>query len=716
MTSRFKISNFYDNLAKSDNSDDESDEYGDEEEEGDDSIVASDSEVENETNITQYISQDNKSDKNKMKEIASKYTSSHESYFTNSFEIAVNEKALFQKFEKYRLPLEPTQNTHFLYLVKCEPGKEFKILITLLKKMFGEEDPRYPTIFSCFTPKSGFGSIYVESISLADVSLFVTNIPGIKPKRPRLVPYKEMTSSITVIRKPDFKTPGSFVTLRRNPHMHETYKGDLGQIIDVNVNENRILIKLLPRLDYDELSKSSTHSQREINKSKGPKYKAPQNEFQRSKILNLGISVQTQDLVLSTGREVKFDSWDGKLFLGSFLYVNLPLKGVEPELHLSQSELTVKFLESSYSDKSKFGLNDLFERNMKIALGLDVISSIREGDVARIKDDQEFGGLIVDVLRIQGITAFIKPKDTTIFDGNLEIELEYLEKYFSPGDKVEIINGTHTSKIGDVINVHNGKATVFLSSIDEPVEVELSYLAHTSKQTKLQTSIGNYKVGDFVLLEGKNPGVIWKIEQFKPFVLTEDGSNKVVDLSQIQRKFNDQKARDSHRNPIKIGMRVNVSSKIGDRAFDGTVVHMSENKVYLKSDSIKEFNGYVVVDSQEISIPNIRQSSNSTNNFISRPQQDRSLLGKTIMILTGPEKGKIADIKEASVSEIKVILQYNAKPLRYSRNQENKDYKMVDNSKNPFDNIFSNNSTTSNNNYQFNSRAQNPSFDNPIYH
>jgi hypothetical protein len=68
------------------------------------------------------------------------------------------------------------------------------------------------------------------------------------------------------------KTPiGSFVRVSPND--------DVAQVVDQNVGNRKILVKLLPRIDYAELSRTGLKSQRKLNLSMAATYVAPRTLF-----------------------------------------------------------------------------------------------------------------------------------------------------------------------------------------------------------------------------------------------------------------------------------------------------------------------------------------------------------------------------------------------------------------------------------------------------
>jgi len=678
---------FIDAVAQDSDSSGEEEEYSDYDNE-DDSIVTSDDD-ELAPSVVSYLKENNDR-KSRMKEEKKKVTSFVEEYKKKeyieetSINIVVSEKSLRVPFNQYRLHLEPNKGTHILYQVRVEPGKEDKICRQLFRRMFSDDedsmDLTYPTIFSVFTPRLGFGFIFVESITLADVITFIQDVPGVKTNRPVMVPYENMVPLISPPPKIFSLTPGGFVTVRRNPNNNERYKGDIAQVIDVDMNGNKAVIKLIPRIDYDELRKwnpeDGNRVQSRLNSFKGSAYIPPQGDFNVGRIKNEIEGIVTNSSMKINGRKVLFNNWDERLFSGPFVYIPVPFKYIIHQEMIETSEITSKF-KDGVADFEKQIPN--FEREMIRSLGLASSALLKQGDIARIRETEEYGGMVVKILSINGTSAFVEPKDGENSDIQFHVELDSLQKYFTQRDYVEITNGPNKGRKGEIVSVNyqEGFASVMIFSVFEPVKVEITFLAHTSSLSTNVNVLGPFRLEDFVRLTDNSNGVIWRIEQGRAFVLLESGASRPVGLSEIQSKAHDSYTKDSKRNNLSIGNKVKVSEK----AISATVIHMNKEYIFVKSPHILEYGGISVFSPSEVSLI---KSQGDTNQTILvqplKPRQDHSIQGKTIKIMSGPNKGCLADIKEAYETEIKATLHSTGQMIRVSK--ENQIFKDTDIKKN----------------------------------
>jgi transcription elongation factor SPT5 len=61
-----------------------------------------------------------------------------------------------------------------------------------------------------------------------------------------MVPYKEMPDVLRVVKDIVKLKPGSWVRLKRT-----IYKDDLAQVENVDMAQNQVTLKLIPRIDYN---------------------------------------------------------------------------------------------------------------------------------------------------------------------------------------------------------------------------------------------------------------------------------------------------------------------------------------------------------------------------------------------------------------------------------------------------------------------------------
>jgi len=127
---------------------------------------------------------------------------------------------------------------------------------------------------------------------------------------------REIESNLTSTKNPEYQ-PGTWVRVLRVP-----YKGDLAQVISYDTNENDILLKLIPRIDYDRPRGAfrTTLSDAEAKKRRKIQHK-PQ-LFDQKEIERNGGSCTTD------GDTITFE---GKCYRSGFLIAKFPSTQVRSE-------------------------------------------------------------------------------------------------------------------------------------------------------------------------------------------------------------------------------------------------------------------------------------------------------------------------------------------------------------------------------------------------
>ena len=650
-----------------------------------DEIVVSDSDVDDNDDMASYAKINNRLSRRKERmqiaATANRFRNDSKSRGYGSedvIEMREDDSALAQPFESYRLTLEPSTASVMLFLVKVKKGKEFNALRKLMFK-FALKGDTNAFNFAAFTPFLGCEYIYIEAKTIADVSSFIKDIPEINQSRILTVPYKDMGRSMSIPRETYTFNPGEFVKFVKNDHKGRYYKGDIGEVLKTDRNKNGVLVKAIPRIDYDLLERDGYEGLMskviKLKSKSKANYTVPQNDFDENKLKNYA-DVTTRTVVINKQR-VSFKEYDGNTYYKSFIYLTAPFKNVELLPYIQSQTLGKKFEEGITEFETRI---PGFKANMYQALGKTTSAVFRVGDVARILDGHDYAGLIVDVKAVNqnGSIITVVPKDKNAYAEKFDIESELLEKYFHEGDRVEITAGINRGKVGTVLSVNEKtfKANVFIMSLNQFEEVELANLAHTKKEEEINVVLGNYRLEDYVILTDKSSGVIWRIEHETAHILLPNGESRAANLSQISRKARDSGARTAAGKPIVKGSVV----KVGQKRMNAHVLHTSPSVVFLKSDQNTSHGGIFVSDPKDIIV--FTQSTgpiakDASGGFVqARPRQDYTLKGKTIRITQGQYKGQLADVKEATENDMRVFLHQSHKVIRLPR-ADNKTFKLI---------------------------------------
>jgi transcription elongation factor SPT5 len=233
--------------------------------------------------------------------------------------------------------LLPSTKDPNLWIVKCRMGEEKNLALQLMRKYFAYENSEEPLQIKSVVVKEGLkGMIYIEAFKKSHVATAIEGISAINQFQITLVPIKEMVDTLKVVKDIPTLKKGTFVRLKRT-----MYKDDLAQVDYVDIAQNKVHLKLVPRIDYTRMRgalRTQEDVQNKIKRRPQPKL------FDVDKIKQIGGEV-TND-----GDFLIFES---NYYRCGFLFKSFPMNavivdGVKPSL----SELE-RFQESADDLKKK---------------------------------------------------------------------------------------------------------------------------------------------------------------------------------------------------------------------------------------------------------------------------------------------------------------------------------------------------------------------------
>ncbi|XP_071058794.1 transcription elongation factor SPT5-like, partial [Pseudochaenichthys georgianus] len=136
-----------------------------------------------------------------------------------------------------------------LWTVKCKIGEERATAIALMRKFVAYQFTDTPLqIKSVVAPDHVKGYIYVESYKQTHVKAAIEGIGNLRMGlwNQQMVPIKEMTDVLKVVKEVTNLKPKSWVRLKRG-----LYKDDIAQVDYVEPSQNTISLKMIPRIDLD---------------------------------------------------------------------------------------------------------------------------------------------------------------------------------------------------------------------------------------------------------------------------------------------------------------------------------------------------------------------------------------------------------------------------------------------------------------------------------
>lgn len=220
-----------------------------------------------------------------------------------------------------------------LWLVPCLQGRERYAVQELLKKYF--KYIHHPTkqlfIKTAFTTDMNTGHIYVEAYKEIHVRRACEDISGLNTWKLRLVPRNEMVDALTIkAAAPQIKR-GQWCRFQRG-----VYKGDLAQVFEILDQGSRVVLRVVPRIDYGRISmmNNSSREQQQQQQQGGKasflrRGRPPQKLFNKSEIEMYEDGQRMPETVDDGVLETRVIKWRGKKYKNGCQLVTMPVNQVE---------------------------------------------------------------------------------------------------------------------------------------------------------------------------------------------------------------------------------------------------------------------------------------------------------------------------------------------------------------------------------------------------
>ena len=141
-------------------------------------------------------------------------------------------------------------------------------------------------IRSVVVPDHLKGYIYVEAFKQTHVKQAIEGITNLKLGQytQQMVPFKEMTDVLRVVKEQIGLKPKQWVRLKKG-----LYKDDLAQVDYVEQSQNKVGLKVIPRIDYSRPRGAlRTNSAEDAAKNKVKKKRPPPKLFDAEKVRSIG--------------------------------------------------------------------------------------------------------------------------------------------------------------------------------------------------------------------------------------------------------------------------------------------------------------------------------------------------------------------------------------------------------------------------------------------
>ncbi|KAG2448985.1 hypothetical protein HYH02_005739 [Chlamydomonas schloesseri] len=496
--------------------------------------------------------------------------------------------------------LLPTPNDPKLWLVTCKAGHEREAVVQLLQKCYTMAERGTPLrIMSAVALDHLPGFIYVEA---AKESHVMDAIRGLRTvyvgKGAKLVPLNEMVDAVTVNKKAkDDMARDTWVRVRSG-----LYKDDLARVVEVDSVAGRAVIKLLHRLDFNQMA-NRTEEQRKKNPfGRAPTVRPSAKVFNPEEARVAGLLVQR--LPMEQGMPC-YQVLSHK-FVGGYLERRVGIKTLTVLDTLPGLEEVARFNAAATTGDDDAPATDL--SSLMATLPTDGTAATKgtfmKGDMVRIVK----GDLENLMARVTGVSAdgakVTAVPDIKGFGEEVEFDMDELAKVFEVGQRVRVLAGQYGGDTGMVVRVEEALCYLISDTTREEIKVFARDLTESEVVASGIEMLGEYQLHDLVQINQNTAGVIVKIEKDAARVLTSNGTPDQPDvrlcrLPDIQRKvvFKQKPITQDHGgNQVKEKDWVIIlNGRMKERG--GSVAFIWRGTLFLHCKDVTENGGYVAVRS-----------------------------------------------------------------------------------------------------------------------
>ncbi|RZC57662.1 hypothetical protein C5167_004963 [Papaver somniferum] len=484
-----------------------------------------------------------------------------------SYDVEIDEADINDVEQQSRLPSVKDSK---LWTVKCAIGHEREAAFCLMQKCAIDQPGMH--IRSAIALDYLQTYIYVEADKEAHVREACKGLKMLDTRKIVLVPIKEMTDVVSAKGKALDIVKDMWVRMKIG-----IYKGDIAKVVSVPDMRQRVMLKLIPRVDLQAVA-DKLDGRKVSKKAIIP----PQRLVNSGEARNLNIPVDSRR-ERSTG--ISFDVIDGKTFKDGFLYKTVSEKSIEYQnIQPSFNELE-RFCESGMStsleNRRKF---HYMKGDAVIVVKGDLINLM--GWVEKVEDDN----------------LHIKPNRKDLHT-TIVVNENYVCKYFKLGDHVKVVSGAHEGATGTVIKVNSNVLILVSDATREDISVFADNVVDSSEVAPgATTRIGDYELHDLVMLADMSFGMIIRLESESLQVLKGDPDRPVVavvKLRDIKYKIDDRRntAKDRSRNDVSVKDIVKIL--MGPcQGKQGSVEHIRGGILFTNDRHHMEHSGFICVQAE----------------------------------------------------------------------------------------------------------------------
>uniref|UniRef100_A0ACD5Z5R6 Uncharacterized protein n=1 Tax=Avena sativa TaxID=4498 RepID=A0ACD5Z5R6_AVESA len=486
----------------------------------------------------------------------------------------------FTEFDQQALL--PSVKDPKLWMVKCAIGHERETAICLMQKFIDRQDLQIKSVVALEHLKN---YIYVEAEKEAHVKEACKGLRNIfASAKITLVPTKEMTDVLSVTTKSCDLSSDTWVRVKLG-----IYKGDLAKVVDVDDVNQKVTVKLIPRIDLQALTDKLANKLNGLKVEKKKSFVPPPRLFSVGEAREMNIPVERRR---HRDSGEYFEVVDGLMFEDGFLRKTVSIKSISTHnVHPSLDELEKFRRVGDDINDDVASLSTLFTNRKK--------GHFMKGDaVVVVKGDLK--NLEGSVEKVEDGTVHIRPKQSGL-PKTLAFNATDLCKHFNPGDHVKVVSGVQQGATGMVVKVEGHVLIILSDTTKEHIRVFADHLVESSEVTTGITKIGDYELHDLVLLDNLSFGVILRVES-EAFQVLKGVPDKpevvLVKLREIKYKIDRRtSAKDSSSNIVSTKDIVRVIEG-ASKGKQGPVQHIHKGILFIYDRHHLEHSGFICAKAQ----------------------------------------------------------------------------------------------------------------------
>eukprot|EP01015_Nassula_variabilis_P010296 TRINITY_DN1821_c0_g1_i8.p1 TRINITY_DN1821_c0_g1~~TRINITY_DN1821_c0_g1_i8.p1 ORF type:complete len:513 (+),score=115.55 TRINITY_DN1821_c0_g1_i8:66-1604(+) len=460
--------------------------------------------------------------------------------------------------------------------------------------------------------------------------------------------------------------------------IRDSYRDDLARVDTVDPETNTVRCILVPRLNYEDNGYQNTRDEGgEDSKRKGRRA--------------LEKTRPPQKLVTPDERMHRdgADFLEGnKRFRNGYLVKDFQVHQLQTSNVLPTIEelKMFKFLNNNYQDEPKDQANTLLSL-IEDATGLQqTINVFQKGDKVRVVRG-ELVNLIGRVVSVKDNLVRIESISEELLD-TMDIDPLDLEKYFSKGDHVKVINGKFEGQTGTVLTVHEFVATLISEDMKNQFQVRINDIKLSGEVNNVSEYQSQYKKYDLVKLNDlKTVGIIIQLSKDTCNIVDTENSIQTVKYQKIERKLNTKRnIAQSGKQEIRTDSTVKMMDGI-NKGRKGVVVHVYRDILFLRNQEAMHTGGVLVEKASNCLL--ITTVALNNTNLVSRFEKmsqnfgdtggsqqgakgqtvdkNHEFIGKEVSIVRGGWKGYKGVVKDINDKVARVELYSKFKTLSIPR-------------------------------------------------